>query len=187
MLSDDWMAELRPEFAKPYYKNLYDKVNEEYRTHVVYPAGSELFSAFELTPLSEVKVVILGQDPYHEPGQAHGLSFSVKPGIEIPPSLRNIYLELGQELGCYYPDNGYLVPWAKQGVLLLNTLLTVRAHEAFSHKGIGWEQFTDAAISGHATSILSQTGSSRSTGRSRTSGILPQRRRIPGKEERKEK
>ena len=146
MLSDDWMAELRPEFAKPYYKNLYDKVNEEYRTRVVYPAGSELFSAFELTPLSEVKVVILGQDPYHEPGQAHGLSFSVKPGIEIPPSLRNIYLELGQELGCYYPDNGYLVPWAKQGVLLLNTLLTVRAHEAFSHKGIGWEQFTDAAI-----------------------------------------
>lgn len=146
MITNDWLRELKPEFSRPYYRELYNKVNEEYRNGTVYPAGGDIFSAFELTPLSEVKVVILGQDPYHEPGQAHGLSFSVKPGTEIPPSLRNIYQELGAELGCYYPNNGYLVPWAKQGVLLLNTLLTVRAHEAFSHKGIGWEQFTDAAI-----------------------------------------
>lgn len=122
------------------------KVVEEYTTHVVYPPSDEIFTAFNLTPLSKVKVVILGQDPYHEPGQAHGLSFSVKPGVEIPPSLVNIYKELHEDLGCYIPDNGYLVKWAKQGVLMLNTLLTVRAHQAFSHKGIGWEQFTDAAI-----------------------------------------
>ena len=113
---------------------------------MVYPPSDEIFTAFNLTPLSKVKVVILGQDPYHEPGQAHGLSFSVKPGVEIPPSLVNIYKELHEDLGCYIPDNGYLVKWAKQGVLMLNTLLTVRAHQAFSHKGIGWEQFTDAAI-----------------------------------------
>ena len=113
---------------------------------MVYPPSDEIFTAFNLTPLSKVKVVILGQDPYHEPGQAHGLSFSVKPGVEIPPSLVNIYKELHEDLGCYIPDNGYLVKWANQGVLMLNTLLTVRAHQAFSHKGIGWEQFTDAAI-----------------------------------------
>lgn len=112
----------------------------------MYPPSDEIFTAFNLTPLSKVKVVILGQDPYHEPGQAHGLSFSVKPGVEIPPSLVNIYKELHEDLGCYIPDNGYLVKWANQGVLMLNTLLTVRAHQAFSHKGIGWEQFTDAAI-----------------------------------------
>lgn len=98
--------------------------------------SDEIFTAFNLTPLSKVKVVILGQDPYHEPGQAHGLSFSVKPGVEIPPSLVNIYKELHEDLGCYIPDNGYLVKWANQGVLMLNTLLTVRAHQAFSHKGI---------------------------------------------------
>ena len=146
MITNDWLSALGPEFKKPYYKSLYEKVNEEYRTREVYPPGPELFKAFDLTPLSEVKVVILGQDPYHEPGQAEGLCFSVKPGIEQPPSLQNIYKELHNELGCYIPQSGSLVPWAKQGVLLLNTLLTVRAHQAFSHKGIGWEQFTDAAI-----------------------------------------
>ena len=146
MLSGDWLSALSGEFRKPYYKTLYDRINEEYRNGTVYPSGNDIFSAFELTPLSKVKVVILGQDPYHEPGQAHGLSFSVKPGTDIPPSLRNIYEELSRELECRIPNNGYLVPWAQQGVLLLNTLLTVRAHEAFSHKGIGWEQFTDAAI-----------------------------------------
>ena len=146
MITNDWLAALGPEFKKPYYKSLYEKVNEEYRTRTVYPPGPELFKAFDLTPLSKVKVVILGQDPYHEPGQAEGLCFSVKPGIEQPPSLVNIYKELHNELGCYIPQSGSLVPWAKQGVLLLNTLLTVRAHQAFSHKGIGWEQFTDAAI-----------------------------------------
>ncbi|MCQ2415777.1 MAG: uracil-DNA glycosylase [Lachnospiraceae bacterium] len=146
MITNDWLTVLEPEFKKPYYKSLYEKVNEEYRTRTVYPPGPELFKAFDLTPLSEVKVVILGQDPYHEPGQAEGLCFSVKQGIEQPPSLVNIYRELHNELGCYIPKSGSLVPWAKQGVLLLNTLLTVRAHQAFSHKGIGWEQFTDAAI-----------------------------------------
>ena len=146
MITNDWLTVLGPEFKKPYYKCLYEKVNEEYRTRTVYPPGPELFKAFDLTPLSEVKVVILGQDPYHEPGQAEGLCFSVKQGIEQPPSLVNIYRELHNELGCYIPKSGSLVPWAKQGVLLLNTLLTVRAHQAFSHKGIGWEQFTDAAI-----------------------------------------
>ena len=146
MIENDWLSVLRPEFGKPYYKELYNRVNEEYRTQTVYPPGPELFKAFDLTPLSEVKVVILGQDPYHEPGQAEGLCFSVKQGIEQPPSLVNIYRELHNELGCYIPKSGSLVPWAKQGVLLLNTLLTVRAHQAFSHKGIGWEQFTDAAI-----------------------------------------
>ena len=146
MITNDWLTVLGPEFKKPYYKSLYEKVNEEYRTKTVYPPGPELFKAFDLTPLSEVKVVILGQDPYHEPGQAEGLCFSVKQGIEQPPSLVNIYKELHNELGCYIPKSGSLVPWAKQGVLLLNTLLTVRAHQAFSHKGIGWEQFTDAAI-----------------------------------------
>ena len=145
-IANDWLVPLSAEFKKPYYASLYKKVVEEYTTHVVYPPSDEIFTAFNLTPLSKVKVVILGQDPYHEPGQAHGLSFSVKPGVEIPPSLVNIYKELHEDLGCYIPDNGYLVKWAKQGVLMLNTLLTVRAHQAFSHKGIGWEQFTDAAI-----------------------------------------
>ncbi|MCQ2400851.1 MAG: uracil-DNA glycosylase [Lachnospiraceae bacterium] len=146
MIDNDWLPVLKPEFSKPYYRELYKKVNEEYRTATVYPGGAELFSAFSLTPLSKVKVVIIGQDPYHEPGQAHGLCFSVKPGVDIPPSLYNIYKELNAEYGYEIPDNGYLVPWAEQGVLLLNTVLTVRAHTAFSHRGIGWEQFTDAAI-----------------------------------------
>ena len=141
-IANDWLVPLSAEFKKPYYASLYKKVVEEYTTHVVYPPSDEIFTAFNLTPLSKVKVVILGQDPYHEPGQAHGLSFSVKPALgEFHPSLVNIYKELHEDLGCYIPDNGYLVKWANQGVLMLNTLLTVRAHQAFSHKGIGWEQF----------------------------------------------
>lgn len=119
---------------------------EEYNTRIVYPPAEELFTAFHLTPLGKVKCVILGQDPYHEPGQAHGLCFSVKKGVAIPPSLVNIYKELHDDLGCRIPDHGYLTKWAEQGVLMLNTLLTVRAHQAFSHKDIGWETFTDAAI-----------------------------------------
>ncbi len=145
-ITGDWEAALRPEFGKPYYKALYQKIREEYRTHVIYPPAQEIFTAFHLTPLKSVKVVILGQDPYHEPGQAEGLSFSVKKGIEIPPSLVNIYQELHDDLGYPIPNHGSLRSWAEQGVLLLNTLLTVRAHEAFSHRGIGWEEFTDAAI-----------------------------------------
>lgn len=145
-ISNDWLKPLSAEFKKPYYKTLYERVREEYSTYEIFPAASDIFHAFEATPLSQVKVVILGQDPYHNDGQAHGLSFSVKPGIDIPPSLINIYQELRDDLGLYVPDNGFLDKWAKQGVLLLNTVLTVRAHNANSHRGIGWEQFTDAAI-----------------------------------------
>lgn len=145
-IANDWLKPLSVEFKKPYYANLYKKVLEEYQTHLVFPASDDIFNAFNLTPLSQVKVVILGQDPYHGDGQAHGLCFSVKPDVEIPPSLVNIYQELHDDLGCKIPNNGYLEKWARQGVLLLNTVLTVRAHQAYSHRGIGWEEFTDAAI-----------------------------------------
>lgn len=145
-ITNDWAESLSAEFRKPYYRELYKKVLEEYRTRKVFPAPDDIFNALHLTPLSQVKVVILGQDPYHNDGQAHGLCFSVKPDVEIPPSLINIYQELHDDLGCRIPNNGYLVKWAKQGVLLLNTVLTVRAHQANSHRGIGWEQFTDAII-----------------------------------------
>lgn len=145
-ISNDWLSPLKAEFGKEYYKKLYQKVNEEYKTHVIYPPADDLFNAFHFTPLHKVKVVILGQDPYHNEGQAHGLCFSVQKGVEIPPSLQNIYKELHDDLNCSMPSSGYLKKWADQGVLLLNTVLTVRAHEANSHKGIGWEEFTDAAI-----------------------------------------
>ena len=146
MITNDWLPALEPEFGKPYYKNLYKFVLQEYHTTQVFPPAEDLFNAFHLTPLDQVKVVIIGQDPYHNVGQAHGLCFSVKPDVDIPPSLVNIYKELEDDLGCTIPNNGYLVKWAKQGVLLLNTVLTVRAHQANSHRGKGWEQFTDAAI-----------------------------------------
>lgn len=145
-ISNDWLGPMSAEFRKPYYKTLYETVKREYETRTIYPAPDDIFNAFAFTPLSEVKVVILGQDPYHEPGQAHGLCFSVKPDVEIPPSLVNIYKELHEDCGCYIPNNGYLKKWADQGVMLLNTVLTVRAHAAHSHKNIGWEEFTDAAI-----------------------------------------
>ena len=145
-ITNDWLAPLSAEFKKPYYKDLYKTILQEYRSRRVYPAPDDIFNAFHLTPLSDVKVVILGQDPYHGDGQAHGLCFSVKPSVEIPPSLENIYKELHDDLGCRIPNNGYLVKWAEQGVLLLNTVLTVRAHEAMSHRNIGWETFTDAVI-----------------------------------------
>ena len=145
-ITNDWAEALKPEYSKDYYRKLFSFVGKEYSTNAVYPPGDDIFNAFHLTPLRDVKVVIIGQDPYHEPGQAHGLSFSVKPGVDIPPSLQNIYKELQDDLGCYIPDNGYLVKWAKQGVLLLNAVLTVRAHQAASHQGKGWEEFTDAAI-----------------------------------------
>ena len=145
-ISNDWLAPLSGEFRKPYYKKLYETVMSEYQTKEVYPAPDDIFNAFAFTPLANVKVVIFGQDPYHEPGQAHGLCFSVKPDVKIPPSLVNIYHELHEDCGCYVPNNGYLKKWADQGVLLLNTVLTVRAHAANSHKNIGWEEFTNAAI-----------------------------------------
>ena len=146
MISNDWLAELGAEFKKPYYAKLYEFVKNEYNTKQVFPPSDEIFTAFHLTSLKDVKVVIIGQDPYQGDGQAHGLCFSVKPDIETPPSLVNIYKELNSDLGCYIPNHGYLTKWAKQGVLLLNTVLTVRAHQANSHRGIGWEEFTDAAI-----------------------------------------
>lgn len=145
-ISGSWEKALKGEFSKDYYKKLFVKIQEEYQTRTIYPPADDIFNAFHFTPLEEVKVVILGQDPYHEPGQAHGLCFSVKPRVPIPPSLVNIYKELEDDLGCYIPNNGYLEKWARQGVLMLNTVLTVRAHQANSHKDLGWEQFTDAAI-----------------------------------------
>ena len=145
-ISGDWLEALRPEFSKPYYKDLFAFVQDEYRRYTVYPPAQDLFNALHETPLGKVRVVILGQDPYHGEGQAHGMCFSVRPGCPAPPSLVNIYKELHEELGCYIPDNGYLVKWADQGVLMLNAVLTVRAHRAHSHAGHGWEQFTDAAI-----------------------------------------
>ena len=145
-INNDWLEPLKPEFGKLYYKKLYQKINEEYQNRRIFPPADDIFNAFAFTPLKDVKVVILGQDPYHGDGQAHGLCFSVKPDVEIPPSLVNIYKELHDDCGCYIPDNGCLTKWANQGVLLLNTVLTVRAHQANSHRGIGWEEFTDAAI-----------------------------------------
>lgn len=145
-ISNDWLEPLTPEFRKPYYAKLYKTIREEYNSRQIFPNADDIFNAFSFTPLSNVKAVILGQDPYHNDGQAHGLCFSVKPDIDVPPSLVNIYKELQEDLGCYIPNHGYLKKWADQGVLLLNTVLTVRAHQANSHRGIGWEEFTDAAI-----------------------------------------
>ena len=146
MITNDWLEPLNSEFRKGYYSQLYNFVKDEYSKTVVYPPAEDIFNAFHFTPLKDVKVLLLGQDPYHNEHQAHGLSFSVQPGQDIPPSLVNIYKELHDDLGCYIPNNGYLKKWADQGVLLLNTVLTVRAHQANSHQGHGWEQFTDAVI-----------------------------------------
>ena len=145
-ITNDWLDAIGKEFKKDYYRNLYNFVKEEYANNVIYPKAEDIFNAFHYTPLSEVKVVIIGQDPYHNVNQAHGLCFSVKPEVDIPPSLENIYKELESDLGCFIPNNGYLEKWAKQGVLMLNTVLTVRAHQAASHQGRGWEKFTDAVI-----------------------------------------
>ena len=146
-ISNDWLEILAPEFKKPYYKALYEFVKKEYSEHTVYPPAKDLFNALHLTPYSEVRVVILGQDPYHNEHQAHGLCFSVpEDQKDLPPSLVNIFRELHDDVGCRMPDNGCLVKWAKQGVLLLNTVLTVRAHQPASHQNKGWEQFTDAVL-----------------------------------------
>ena len=143
---NDWAPLLTPELAKPYYRQLRQFLINEYRTRTVYPDMYAMFNALHYTSYEDTKVVILGQDPYHGPGQAHGLSFSVLPGVPAPPSLQNIFRELHDDLGCFIPNNGCLKPWAEQGVLLLNTVLTVRAHQANSHRGQGWEQFTDHII-----------------------------------------
>ena len=145
-LTGEWERALHEEFSKEYYKNLFFFIRKQYSETIVYPKADEIFTAFHLTPLEKVKVVILGQDPYHNEGQAHGLCFSVKPQVAIPPSLENIYKELHDDLGCKIPSHGCLTSWAKQGVLLLNTVLTVQAHKPMSHRGVGWEEFTDAVI-----------------------------------------
>ncbi|KRM95836.1 uracil-DNA glycosylase [Liquorilactobacillus aquaticus DSM 21051] len=146
LIKNDWQDVLGPEFEKAYYLKLHDFLKEEYTTQLIHPDMYHIFEAFEWTPFSKVKVCILGQDPYHGPNQAHGCSFSVLPGVRIPPSLANIYKELQSDLGIKPVKHGYLEKWAKQGVLLLNTVLTVRNGQAFSHRGKGWEQLTDAAI-----------------------------------------
>lgn len=145
-IGNDWDDILKGEFEKEYYKNLREFLKKEYSTQEILPDMYDIFNALKYTSYKDTKVVIIGQDPYHGVGQAHGLAFSVKPGIQTPPSLQNIYKELQDEIGCFIPNNGYLVKWANQGVLLLNTALTVRAHNANSHKGVGWEIFTDNTI-----------------------------------------
>ncbi|MBU3804933.1 MAG: uracil-DNA glycosylase [Candidatus Cellulosilyticum pullistercoris] len=144
---NSWDKHLAEEFKKPYYIALRQFLKEEYCTQTIYPNMHDIFNALQTTSYEDVKVVILGQDPYHGEGQAHGMAFSVQPGVKTPPSLVNIYKELQSTMGCYIPNNGYLMKWAKQGILLLNTVLTVRAGKPQSHKGKGWEIFTDRIIS----------------------------------------
>ncbi len=141
-----WRAHVGAELEKPYWARLRAFVDAERKAHVVYPPEEEVFSALQLTPWDAVRVMILGQDPYHGPGQAHGLAFSVRPGVTPPPSLRNLFREMKEDVGCPPPRDGWLVPWARQGVLLLNAVLTVRAGEPNSHRAKGWEKFTDAVI-----------------------------------------
>ena len=145
-IEEGWGRELAGEFGKPYFRELTEKVRKAYESTIVYPKGGKIFNAFNLTPFNEVKVVILGQDPYHNEGQAMGLSFSVPEGTPLPPSLQNIYTELEEDMGLPAPESGDLTDWAKQGVFLLNTTLTVRAHSPKSHFGWGWETFTDEVI-----------------------------------------
>ena len=156
-IASDWKALLESEFEKPYFEELTRFVKEEYATHRIYPRGSNIFRAFDKCPLDRLKVVIIGQDPYHGPGQAHGLCFSVEEGVPHPPSLQNIFKEVAADIGTPIPASGNLDRWAEQGVLLLNAVLTVREHEAASHAGRGWEQFTDAvvrAINAHKEGIV---------------------------------
>lgn len=145
-LPESWLPVLGDEVSQPYFKELTEFVEQEREAHRVFPPRDEVFAALEATPFDEAKVLLLGQDPYHGEGQGHGLCFSVRPGVKVPPSLRNMFRELRDDLGHPVPDNGYLMPWARQGVLLLNAVLTVRQGEANSHKGRGWEKFTDAVI-----------------------------------------
>ena len=145
-IDPSWKQYLKEEFDKPYFAQLAERVRQEYTSANCYPPGRLVFNAFNLCPFDKVKVVIIGQDPYHEPGQAHGLSFSVQDGVSFPPSLQNIFKEIEMDLGTPVPSTGNLTRWAEQGVLLLNATLTVRAHQANSHAMIGWQTFTDAAI-----------------------------------------
>lgn len=145
-IPESWLPALESETTQPYYQQLYQFIGEERRKYKVYPPGPDVFNALRYTPFERVRVVVIGQDPYHDENQAHGLSFSVQPGVPIPPSLGNIYKELQTDVGFRVPNHGCLIPWAEQGVLLLNAVLTVRAHQANSHQGKGWETFTDAVL-----------------------------------------
>lgn len=146
MLPTDWLAVLSDEFGEEYFKKLSAFVEEERETRTIYPPKDDVFNAFNYTPYHELRVFLLGQDPYHGPDQAHGLAFSVKPGVRQPPSLKNIFREMADDVGCKPPNNGCLIPWAKQGVMLLNAVLTVREKQAGAHKNKGWERFTDKVI-----------------------------------------
>ena len=146
LFPEDWKNLLRDEFSRNYFIELQEFLAQEMKKHQVFPPKEKIFNAFKFTPYAKVKVLLLGQDPYHDDGQAHGLCFSVMPGVKLPPSLRNMFKELDADLGIPCSDNGCLEHWAQQGVMLLNTVLTVRAHEAASHHGYGWEKFTDAVI-----------------------------------------
>ncbi len=160
MLAADWRKVLAGEFEKPYFPKLQEFVNRERAEKTIYPLEDDVFNAFRLTPYKEVRVLLLGQDPYHGKGQAQGLAFSVRPGVRQPPSLKNMFKELQDDVGCEIPNTGSLIPWAKQGLMLLNAVLTVRAGEANSHKNKGWEKFTDAVIEkvnekdGHVVFVL---------------------------------
>lgn len=145
-IGNDWDEVLKEEFNSEYYQVLRGFLKHEYSAETVYPSMYDIFNAFKATPYNDVKVVILGQDPYHQPSQAHGMCFSVKPGVRLPPSLKNMYREITNELGIQMGESGYLMPWAKQGVLLMNTILTVRRGKPMSHEGYGWERFTDAVL-----------------------------------------
>lgn len=145
-IESSWKKALKPEFEKTYFTELVEKLKAEKETHTIFPKGADIFRAFDLTPLDQVKVIILGQDPYHGVGQAHGLSFSVPKGVKQPPSLKNIFKELQSDIGITPPQHGDLSSWAKQGVMLINAMLTVRAHEAGSHQSLGWQNFTDKVI-----------------------------------------
>jgi uracil-DNA glycosylase len=145
-LPESWQDAIGDELEKPYFKSLEAFVDREREQHQVFPTEKNVFNAFDLTPLDETNVLLLGQDPYHNEGQAHGLAFSVRPGVKPPPSLANMFKELRADVGCKIPNNGYLAPWARQGILMLNAVLTVRAHTPNSHKGHGWETFTDTVI-----------------------------------------
>jgi uracil-DNA glycosylase len=145
-IPESWLPALAADQDKPYYQELYRFVGEERRKYSIYPPGNDVFNALRYTPYDQVRVMIIGQDPYHEEGQAHGLAFSVRPGVPPPPSLLNIFKELNADVGFHIPNHGCLIPWAEQGVLLLNAVLTVRAHQANSHQGKGWETFTDTVL-----------------------------------------
>lgn len=146
LMENGWTEWLKKEWKEPYFEKLSSYLHDAYQTRKVYPPRNQVFSAFGSCSYENIKVVILGQDPYHQKGQAHGMCFSVNPGVQIPPSLQNMYKELLDDCGCYFPNNGYLMPWAKQGVFLLNTILTVEDSKPLAHKGMGWETFTDHAI-----------------------------------------